>query len=106
MLPAAVRYRLGLGFFRPDEHVVARSAAKDLAVLKAHYLETERWWRSWTAKIRYRDGHGVSIMRSALTLKALCYAPTGAIVAAVTTSLPEATPRSCRFSMPWMTSAA
>ena len=84
-----VRYHLGLNFFRPDEFAKPRSAKKDLVVLKAHYLETERWWKNWTAKIRYRDGHGVSIIRSAITLKALCYAPTGAIVAAVTTSLPE-----------------
>jgi GH15 family glucan-1,4-alpha-glucosidase len=84
-----VRYHLGLTFFRPDEYVKRRSAAKDLAQLKAHYLETRRWWKTWTAKIRYPDGHGVSVMRSAITLKALSYAPTGAIVAAVTTSLPE-----------------
>jgi GH15 family glucan-1,4-alpha-glucosidase len=84
-----VRYHLGLNFFRPDETEKRRSAAKDLSVLKAHFIETEKWWKDWTAKIRYRDGHGVSIMRSAMTLKALSYAPTGAIVAAVTTSLPE-----------------
>ncbi|HEY0342632.1 MAG TPA: glycoside hydrolase family 15 protein, partial [Steroidobacteraceae bacterium] len=86
---AGVRYHLGLNFFRPDETQKKRSAAKDLSVLKAHFVETEKWWKNWTAKIRYRDGHGVSIMRSAMTLKALSYAPTGAIVAAVTTSLPE-----------------
>lgn len=84
-----VRYHLGLNFFRPDETQKKRSAAGDLSVLKAHYIETKKWWQDWTSKIRYRDGHGVSIMRSAMTLKALSYAPTGAIVAAVTTSLPE-----------------
>jgi GH15 family glucan-1,4-alpha-glucosidase len=84
-----VLLHLGLTFFRPDESAKPRSAAKDLAELKAHYLETRRWWKDWTAKIRSPDGHGVSVMRSAITLKALSYAPTGAIVAAVTTSLPE-----------------
>ena len=84
-----VRYHLGLTFFRPDETQKLRSAARDLAVLKAHYIETQQWWQQWTSKIRYRDGQGVGIMRSAITLKALSYAPTGAIVAAITTSLPE-----------------
>jgi GH15 family glucan-1,4-alpha-glucosidase len=87
------RYHLGLTFFRPDEMEKTHSARKDLAELKAHYLETKRWWRSWAAKIRYGGGRapdrGASILRSAITLKALSYAPTGAIVAAVTTSLPE-----------------
>ena len=84
-----VRYHLGLNFFRPDEMQKSRSAARDLATLRAHYVQTEKWWKEWSRKIRFRDGHGVSIMRSAMTLKALSYAPTGAIVAAVTTSLPE-----------------
>src|SRR6185437_1114748 len=44
---------------------------------------------TWASKIRSRNGSGASILRSAIVLKALCYAPTGAIVAAVTTSLPE-----------------
>ncbi len=89
------RYHLGLTFLRPDEMEDAQPARKDLAELKAHYLETKRWWKSWAAKIRYRNGRsgpdrGASILRSAITLKALSYAPTGAIVAAPTTSLPEA----------------
>lgn len=82
-------YHLGLQFFRPDETQKPRSAKQDIAAMKAHYLETIQWWKDWIGKVRYRDGHGVSIMRSAITLKALSYAPTGAITAAVTTSLPE-----------------
>jgi GH15 family glucan-1,4-alpha-glucosidase len=84
-----VRYHLGLQFFRPDDTEKPRGAARDVADMRAHYSETTKWWEDWTAKIRFRDGHRVSIMRSAITLKALSYAPTGAIVAAVTTSLPE-----------------
>ena len=84
-------YHMGLVFFRPDEiHTPRRQARKEIRELKAHYLETRKWWESWSAKIRYSDGQGASILRSAIVLKALSYAPTGAIVAAVTTSLPEA----------------
>jgi GH15 family glucan-1,4-alpha-glucosidase len=85
------RYHLGLTFFRPENIPAARTARRDLSELKAHYLETRRWWKDWSSKIRYGDGQrrGASILRSAITLKALCYAPTGAIVAAATTSLPE-----------------
>jgi GH15 family glucan-1,4-alpha-glucosidase len=85
-----VRRHTGLVFFRPDAvNPPRRPSHKEISELKAHYLETKRWWEDWSAKIRYRDGHGASILRSALVLKALSYAPTGAIVAAVTTSLPE-----------------
>lgn len=83
------KYHIGLQFFPPDETQTARSGARDTADLKAHFLETRQWWSDWTSKIRYRDGSGASIMRSAIALKALSYAPTGAIVAAITTSLPE-----------------
>ncbi len=60
-------------------------------MLQAHLKETLRWWRDWSDKIVYDDGPGVNIVRSAITLKALTFAPTGAIVAAPTTSLPERT---------------
>lgn len=88
---AGVSYHIGLTFFPPDDETpVLHSAAKELSMLRAHFIETEKWWQEWTSKIRYRDrGKGASIMRSAIALKALCYAPTGAIVAAITTSLPE-----------------
>lgn len=55
--------------------------------------QTEAWWRGWTAACQACDEEigpfRLALERSLITLKALTYQPTGAIVAALTTSLPE-----------------
>jgi len=52
--------------------------------------ETEAWWRDWSGRCTYKGPYREQVLRSLITLKALTYGPTGGIVAAPTTSLPEA----------------
>ena len=66
-------------YHREPQHVAAESALAD----------TESWWRAWSDHCTYQGPWREAVLRSLITLKAMTYAPTGGIVAAPTTSLPE-----------------
>ncbi|WBB63342.1 glycoside hydrolase family 15 protein [Streptomyces sp. WMMC500] len=59
------------------------------AEAEEQFNATVAYWRRWLSRSRYRGRWREVVHRSALTLKLLTYAPTGAIIAAPTTSLPE-----------------
>lgn len=50
---------------------------------------TEEFWRGWSSQCRFKGEGEEAVIRSLITLKGLTYAPTGGILAAATTSLPE-----------------
>ena len=69
------------------------------------YRETTvAFWREWIAYCRYRGLYGQPVRRSLLVIKLLTYSPSGAIVAAPTTSLPEAIggPRNWDYRYCWL----
>jgi GH15 family glucan-1,4-alpha-glucosidase len=51
--------------------------------------QTEQWWRNWSESFDYQGADTDSVLTSALVLKGMCYGPSGALIAAPTTSLPE-----------------
>src|SRR5215475_12246957 len=86
-----------------QSHLALPEPVDALAALRA----TQEFWQSWTAQRRRIDYPDGIVTRSLITLKALTYAPTGGIVAAPTTSLPEELggPRNWDYRFCWLRDA-
>jgi GH15 family glucan-1,4-alpha-glucosidase len=87
---AGQRARVSIAFTRPEEIDADRPDPPEPSEIDERLDYTIEWWRRWTARGRMSGAEAPGVLRSATTLKALQNAPTGAIAAAATTSLPEA----------------
>ncbi len=84
------RVHLSLAYANPAELEPDGPTEPDPSELDRRLEDTVRWWTDWVGRLHVGDEDRPAVRRSAVTLKALTYAPTGAIAAAPTTSLPEA----------------
>ncbi|MDQ3659543.1 MAG: glycoside hydrolase family 15 protein [Actinomycetota bacterium] len=89
VLAAGERVRLSLQFVRPESLDGPAPSPPTAEKLDARLDGTVAWWRDWARQSRAQDPLTQEALGSALVLKGLTHAPTGAIVAAPTTSLPE-----------------
>ena len=87
---AGTRARLSITAYRPEQIDPAPPDQPAASELDRRLEATAEWWRAWSAQTRFAGPGRTQVSRSALVLKALTNAPTGAIAAAPTTSLPEA----------------
>lgn len=86
---AEERVRLSVSFVRPEDLEFQVPEVAGAAELDGRLEETIRWWRRWSEQVNVEGSHRAGVVRSAIVLKGLTFAPTGAMAAAATTSLPE-----------------
>ncbi|KFI22282.1 glycoside hydrolase family 15 protein [Nitrosococcus oceani] len=84
------RVHLSLLYRRPESLDEGWANIPTIETLDQRLEETIKWWHAWFSQGEFNGPHAEQAQRSALVLKGLCNAPTGAIAAASTTSLPEA----------------
>jgi GH15 family glucan-1,4-alpha-glucosidase len=84
-----------------------RQPLPPLLDMAATVTRTEQWWHDWAARCTYAGPYRDAVIRSLITLKGLTYAPSGGIVAALTTSLPEQLggPRNWDYRFCWIRDA-
>jgi GH15 family glucan-1,4-alpha-glucosidase len=83
---AGDRVRVSLSFVKADIGVLSLLGHE----ADERLTHTEKWWRDWASRCSYHGPYNEAVLRSAVTLKLLTFSLSGAIIAAPTTSLPEA----------------
>jgi GH15 family glucan-1,4-alpha-glucosidase len=98
------RIRLLLRYCLPERVDEEVSSEPDPGELDKRLETTINWWREWSSKITLDSHDEAAARRSGIVLKALTYAPTGAVTAAPTSSLPEAIggPRNWDYRYAWV----
>jgi GH15 family glucan-1,4-alpha-glucosidase len=98
------RVRLALTYCAPEHVDAGPPEPPDPRELDELLDETVAWWREWASSLRLGSRDEPAARRSGIVLKALTYAPTGAVAAAPTTSLPEAVggPRNWDYRFAWV----
>jgi GH15 family glucan-1,4-alpha-glucosidase len=86
---AGDRVRLMLEYSSPERVAAQLEQVPGPAALDRELERTISWWRDWASSLSLSSREEAASRRSGIVLKALTYAPTGAIAAAPTTSLPE-----------------
>ncbi len=104
-LAAGEQLHLAITSYRPEEIDVDIPERNSPTELERRVRETVAWWHAWARTIARVDApEAAGARRSAIVLKGLTYAPTGAVAAAPTTSLPERIggPRNWDYRFSWI----
>lgn len=89
VLTEGERRRLSICWRKPEDVEEELEEIPDISDLDGRLQETIQWWQRWTAQGTVVCPYSEQVKRSAIVLKGLSHAPSGAIAAAATTSLPE-----------------
>ena len=84
------RVRLSMAYYPPEQVTDDGLTEPSPQELDAALADTVEWWAKWSKTVTLDSRDEPAARRSALVLKALTHRPTGAVIAAPTTSLPEA----------------